>query len=58
MPKEANNPIHAYSMKWWAGKDSNLRRQKPPDLQSGPFDRFGTDPRQKDGEKSFSAPGV
>ena len=29
---------------WWAGKDSNLRRRKPPDLQSGAFDRFATDP--------------
>ena len=32
---------------WWAGLDSNQRRRKPPDLQSGPFDRFGTDPRLK-----------
>src|SRR3989344_9215585 len=31
---------------WWAGLDSNQRRRKPPDLQSGPFDRFGTDPRE------------
>ncbi|ALM09732.1 MAG: hypothetical protein PeribacterA2_0341 [Candidatus Peribacter riflensis] len=30
---------------WWAGRDSNPRRRKPPDLQSGPFDHFGTDPR-------------
>ena len=28
----------------WAGKDSNLRRRKPADLQSAPVDRFGTDP--------------
>lgn len=26
---------------WWAGKDSNLRRQKPADLQSAPFGRLG-----------------
>ena len=32
-------------VEWWAGLDSNQRRRKPPDLQSGPFDRFGTDPR-------------
>ena len=29
----------------WAGKDSNLRRRKPADLQSAPVDRFGTDPK-------------
>ena len=29
----------------WAGKDSNLRRRKPTDLQSVPVDRFGTDPK-------------
>ena len=28
----------------WAGLDSNPRRRKPTDLQSVPFDRFGTDP--------------
>ena len=28
----------------WAGKDSNLRRQMPADLQSAPFGRLGTDP--------------
>jgi site-specific DNA recombinase len=33
---------------WWAGRDSNPRRRKPPDLQSGPFDHFGTDPRKSD----------
>ena len=29
---------------WWAGKDSHLRRREPADLQSAPFDCFGTDP--------------
>ena len=29
---------------WWAEQDSNLRRQLPPDLQSGPFDRLGIRP--------------
>ncbi len=28
----------------WAGLDSNQRRLMPADLQSAPFDRFGTDP--------------
>ena len=31
---------------WWWGKDSNLRRHKPIDLQSIPFDHFGTPPSQ------------
>ncbi len=34
-------------VEWWAGKDLHLGRRKPPDLQSGPFDCFGTDPRLK-----------
>ena len=29
---------------WWAGLGSNQRRRKPTDLQSVPFDRFGTCP--------------
>lgn len=29
---------------WWRGKDSNLRRRKPADLQSAPFGRSGTPP--------------
>jgi len=29
---------------WWVGKDSNLGRRMPADLQSAPFDRFGTHP--------------
>ena len=29
---------------WWAGRDSNPRRPKPADLQSAPFDHFGTYP--------------
>src|SRR5438067_3319158 len=28
----------------WRGKDSNLRRRKPADLQSAPFGRSGTPP--------------
>lgn len=30
--------------RWWAEKDSNLRRREPADLQSAPFDRFGIYP--------------
>ena len=29
----------------WGVQDSNLRRHKPSDLQSDPFDRFGNPPR-------------
>lgn len=29
---------------WWRGRDSNPRRRMPTDLQSAPFDRFGTSP--------------
>ena len=29
---------------WWRGEDSNLRRHEPADLQSAPFNRFGTSP--------------
>ncbi len=29
---------------WWRGKDSNLRRYTPADLQSAPFGRSGTTP--------------
>ena len=29
---------------WWRGKDSNLRRHKPADLQSAPVGRLGTPP--------------
>src|SRR5690606_26624368 len=29
---------------WWRGKDSNLRRLTPADLQSAPFGRLGTPP--------------
>src|SRR5262245_58602991 len=35
-------PLHA---SWWRGKDSNLRRHKPADLQSAPFVHSGTSPR-------------
>lgn len=30
----------------WGKQDSNLRRQKPPDLQSGPFGRSGIPPHR------------
>ena len=31
----------------WGVQDSNLRRHKPSDLQSDPFDRFGNSPRHE-----------
>ena len=34
----------ARERQWWAGRDSNPRRQKPADLQSALVDRLSTDP--------------
>ena len=34
-------------MNWWWGKDSNLRRRAPADLQSAPFGRSGTPPHYR-----------
>ena len=39
------NSVSTLYVQWWAGKDSNLRRHKPADLQSAPFGRLGTDPQ-------------
>ena|SRR3989344_216353 len=36
--------LHWHLKNQWAGRDSNPRRPKPADLQSAPFDRFGTYP--------------
>src|ERR1700751_2751248 len=32
---------------WWRGKDSNLRRRKPADLQSAPVGRLGPPPQNE-----------
>src|SRR5438034_11290915 len=40
---------------WW-GKDSNLRRLTPADLQSAPFGRSGTPPRQRLGSPPRALP--
>src|SRR5205085_3137123 len=34
-------------LRWWRGKDSNLRRRKPADLQSAPVGRLGTPPQNE-----------
>src|SRR6516225_12497962 len=34
-------------LQWWRGKDSNLRRRKPADLQSAPVGRLGTPPQNE-----------
>src|SRR5580704_6363293 len=34
-------------LNWWRGKDSNLRRRKPADLQSAPVGRLGTPPQNE-----------
>ena len=44
------SPLHA---SWWRGKDSNLRRHKPADLQSAPFVHSGTSPRCQHGSTDF-----
>jgi hypothetical protein len=36
---------HSIIFPHWGVQDSNLRRHKPSDLQSDPFDRFGNSPR-------------
>ena len=36
--------IYEPEQKKWVGKDSNLRRHKPSDLQSDAFNRFATYP--------------
>ena len=37
------SPVRARTV-WWAGKDSNLGRHKPADLQSAPVGHLGTCP--------------
>src|SRR5215510_5575828 len=36
-----------FRLGWWRGKDSNLRRRKPADLQSAPVGRLGTPPQNE-----------
>ncbi len=38
--------INPTDRRWWAGKDLNLGRHKPADLQSAPFGHLGTCPFQ------------
>ena len=38
-----HSPARARAV-WWAGKDSNLGRHKPADLQSAPVGHLGTCP--------------
>src|SRR6516164_10294421 len=45
-------PLHAG---WWRGKDSNLRRHKPADLQSAPFGHSGTSPGHPHSRRSRRA---
>src|SRR6187397_283944 len=42
---------------WWRGKDSNLRRRKPADLQSAPVGRLGTPPGKNEPRILISTPG-
>ena len=44
----------SYGEPMWAEKDSDLRRRKPADLQSAPFDRFGIDPYKNPSKNNVS----
>ena len=41
---DSNSPANLQLPMQWGVQDSNLRRHKPSDLQSDPFDRFGNPP--------------
>src|SRR6185437_14584099 len=45
--------FHLDPVAWWRGKDSNLRRRKPADLQSAPVGRLGTPPRKRAAYSDF-----
>src|SRR5881394_4637425 len=48
-PLDQNSTIRPHTRtQWWRGKDSNLRRRKPADLQSAPVGRLGTPPRKNE----------
>ena len=44
-PRSIRAALDRASSVWWAGKDSNLGRHKPADLQSAPFGHLGTCPQ-------------
>jgi hypothetical protein len=45
--------FHLDPVAGWRGKDSNLRRRKPADLQSAPVGRLGTPPRKRAAYSDF-----
>ena len=45
---QVRHPPPSHEAEWWRGKDSNLRRRKPADLQSAPVGRLGTPPRKNE----------
>ena len=46
LPLETNNPPYLQGFdEWWWGKDSNLGRRKPADLQSALVDRLSIPPQ-------------
>src|SRR5262245_45873884 len=49
------SPSPPLSSSWW-GKDSNLRRPEPTDLQSVPVGRFGTPPETSRGRRRTTCP--
>src|SRR5215216_867429 len=52
-----HHPPPSFEDEWWRGKDSNLRRRKPADLQSAPVGRLGTPPRKNEPRILISSPG-
>ena len=55
-PRRNDPRLSATLAFWWRGKDSNLRRHKPADLQSAPVGRLGTPPRTE--SRVFSGAGA
>ena len=52
-PVSFSPPPYLGQSVWWRGKDSNLRRRKPADLQSAPVGRLGTPPRKRAAYSDF-----
>src|ERR1041384_8209435 len=53
---QVHHPSPSHEDEWWRGKDSNLRRRKPADLQSAPVGRLGTPPRKNEPRILVSTP--
>jgi hypothetical protein len=56
LPRTPPSSYLATNLIWWRGKDSNLRRRKPADLQSAPVGRLGTPPGKNEPRILVSTP--